>query len=50
MLYLSLYFKTHRQRYYDLLSNVRFTGDWEAWLDLTLAARQAEAIASAMGG
>ena len=33
MLYLSLYFKTHRQYYYELLSNVRLTGDWEAWLD-----------------
>ncbi|NMA46803.1 MAG: Fic family protein [Lentisphaerae bacterium] len=33
MLYLSLYFKTHRQRYYELLNNVRITGDWEAWLD-----------------
>ncbi|OGQ97609.1 MAG: cell filamentation protein Fic [Deltaproteobacteria bacterium RIFOXYD12_FULL_57_12] len=33
MLYLSLYFKTHRQYYYALLNNVRLTGDWEAWLD-----------------
>jgi Fic family protein len=33
MLYLSLYFKTHRQRYYDLLTETRQTGDWEAWLD-----------------
>ena len=33
MLYLSLYFKTHRQRYYELLNQVRLTGDWEAWLD-----------------
>lgn len=33
MLYLSLYFKTHRQFYYELLNNVRITGDWEAWLD-----------------
>jgi len=33
MLYLSLYFKTHRQYYYDLLNDVRLTGDWEAWLD-----------------
>lgn len=32
MLYLSLYFKTHRQHYYELLNNVRRTGDWEAWL------------------
>lgn len=33
MLYLSLYFKTHRRYYYELLNNVRITGDWEAWLD-----------------
>jgi len=33
MLYLSLYFKTYRQYYYELLNNVRLTGDWEAWLD-----------------
>ena len=33
MLYLSLYFKTHRQYYYELLDKVRQTGDWEAWLD-----------------
>jgi len=32
MLYLSLYFKTHRQHYYRLLNDVRETGDWEAWL------------------
>ncbi len=33
MLYLSLYFKAHRQRYYELLNEVRLVGDWEAWLD-----------------
>ncbi len=33
LLYLSLYFKKNRQRYYDLLQEVRTTGDWEAWLD-----------------
>ena len=32
LLYLSLYFKTHRQYYYDLLNSVRKDGDWEAWL------------------
>ena len=32
MLYLSLYFKTYRQHYYDLLNKVRLEGDWEAWL------------------
>ncbi|MDR2031895.1 MAG: Fic family protein [Azoarcus sp.] len=33
MLYLSLYFKTHRARYYELLNRVRLRGDWESWLD-----------------
>lgn len=32
-LYLSLYFKTYRKQYYELLNRVRFDGDWEAWLD-----------------
>lgn len=32
MLYLSLYFKSHRKAYYDLLQKVRAEGDWEAWL------------------
>jgi Fic family protein len=32
MLYLSLYFKTHRKRYYELLNQVRLSGDWEGWL------------------
>ena len=36
VLYLSLYFKTHRQHYYDLLQRVRETGDWEAWLTFFL--------------
>jgi len=46
MLYLSLYFKTHRQYYYELLNRVRVTGDWESWLDffaeaVTVTATQA---------
>ena len=32
LLYLSLYFKQHRGRYYDLLADLRHSGDWEAWL------------------
>src|SRR6202789_3284805 len=36
ILYLSLYFKTHRTAYYDLLDRVRAKGDWEAWLDFFL--------------
>lgn len=37
ILYLSLYFKTHRAAYYDHLQRVRERGDWEAWLDFFLA-------------
>ena len=36
ILYLSLYFKTHRQHYYDLLQQIRTQGDWEAWLGFFL--------------
>lgn len=36
MLYLSLYFKQNRSKYYDLLDIVRQTGDWEAWLTFFL--------------
>lgn len=36
LLYLSLYFKTHRQRYYDLLQKVRMDGDWESWTEFFL--------------
>ncbi|MDY6911947.1 MAG: Fic family protein, partial [Chloroflexota bacterium] len=32
MLYLSLYFKTRRQEYYELLQKVRTDGDWESWM------------------
>ena len=32
ILYLSLFLKTHRTAYYDLLQRVRTQGDWEAWL------------------
>ena len=32
LLYLSLYFKTHRQYYFELLNEIRFNGNWEAWL------------------
>lgn len=32
LLYLSLYFKTNWQQYYDHLQLVRETGDWEEWL------------------
>ncbi len=36
LLYLSLFLKQNRSTYYDLLSRVRSTGDWEAWLDFFL--------------
>jgi Fic family protein len=40
-LYLSLYFKKHRQRYYSLLQSIRTEGTWEEWVDFFL-----EAVAS----
>ena len=36
LLYLSLYFKQNRQRYYELLQAARLEGDWEAWLEYFL--------------
>ncbi|MFP4063048.1 MAG: Fic family protein [Halochromatium sp.] len=36
LLYLSLYFKQHREEYYRLLDVTREQGDWEAWLDFFL--------------
>lgn len=36
LLYLSLYFKQHRDAYYRLLDAVRRDGDWEAWLEFFL--------------
>ena len=32
LLYLSLYFKQHRARYYELLDRVRTEGEWEEWV------------------
>lgn len=51
LLYLSLFLKTHRRDYYDLLQRVRMQGDWEAWLDFFLhgveeTANQASSTAS----
>ncbi len=37
LLYLSLYLKRHRARYYELLDLVRNEGDWEAWLEFFAA-------------
>src|SRR5579884_2397208 len=36
VLYLSHYFKRHRQEYYDRLQAVRDAGDWEGWLGFFL--------------
>ncbi len=36
LLYLSLYLKENRARYYELLQHVRETGDWETWIDFFL--------------
>ena len=50
VLYLSHYFKQHRQAYYDHLQAVRETGDWEGWLAFFLrgvAAVSQEASATA---
>lgn len=50
MLYLSLYFKAHRQRYYELLNEVRRTGNWESWLDFfadAVIASAKQAVATA---
>jgi len=45
LLYLSLYFKQHREEYYRLLDVVRRDGDWEAWLDFFL-----EGVVETAGG
>ncbi len=50
LLYLSLFFKRHREEYYRRLNVVRTDGDWEAWLDFFLHAVATiadEAVASA---
>ena len=50
LLYPSLFFKTHRALYYELLNDVRLTGDWERWLDFFaegVAASAAQAVRSA---
>jgi Fic family protein len=36
LLYLSLYFKKNRKLYYDHLTLVRETGDWEEWISFFL--------------
>ena len=43
LLYLSLYLKQHRERYYELLNYVRQSGDWEEWLAFFLEGVQVTA-------
>ncbi len=43
LLYLSLYFKQHRDEYYRLLDYVRTEGDWESWVDFFLEGVQTTA-------
>ena len=47
MLYLSLYFKSHRDRYYELLQRVRAEGAWEEWLIFFLEGTESTASAAA---
>jgi cell filamentation protein, protein adenylyltransferase len=50
LLYLSLFFKRHRDEYFRRLNAVRSEGDWEAWTDFFLdgvATIADEAVASA---
>lgn len=50
LLYLSLFFKRHREEYYRRLNLVRLVGDWEGWTDFFLdgvATISDEAVASA---
>ena len=46
LLYLSLFFKQHRSRYYELLGGVRHSGDWEAWVDFFLEGMENTASAA----
>jgi Fic family protein len=36
LLYLSLYLKSNRSEYYERLTNIRFRGEWEAWVKFFL--------------
>lgn len=38
LLYLSLYFKMHREQYYQILQQIRTDGDWEKWLKFFMTA------------
>jgi Fic family protein len=47
LLYLSLYFKTNRNRYYELLQRVRTKGAWEEWLAFFLEGTEVTARGAA---
>jgi len=47
LLYLSLYFKTNRDRYYHLLQRVRTHGAWEEWLAFFLEGTEITARSAA---
>ena len=47
LLYLSLYFKENRDRYYDLLQRVRTDGAWEEWLAFFLEGTEVTARSAA---
>ena len=50
LLYLSVFFKKHRQTYYERLQQVRESGDWENWLLFfvdAVAATATQAVATA---
>jgi Fic family protein len=47
LLYLSLYFKTNRDQYYDLLQRVRTHGAWEEWLAFFLEGTEITARSAA---
>ncbi len=50
LLFPSVFFRTHRALYYELLNEVRLRGDWERWLDFFaegVAASAAQALHTA---
>src|SRR5258705_6193369 len=47
LLYLSLYFKKNRERYYNLLQRVRTEGAWEGWLAFFLEGTEITARSAA---
>jgi Fic family protein len=50
LLYCSLYFKQHRQRYYSELNSVRETGDYERWIEFFATAIRVSAEQATLTG